>query len=69
MERLEKAKELHKRHSRIFFKEISEDSETLVVRIEQKRSHNENYFDVKRLVEIAKETYNHILDGRKLIVS
>lgn len=68
MERLNKAKKLHKRHSRIFFKEISEDEKTLVVRVEQKRNHNGNYFDVKRLIEIVKETYDHILNGRELIV-
>lgn len=55
--RFEKAIELHKRQSRIYFAEIRENETELVVAVRQTRSPNENYADKKRLEEIVRELY------------
>ena len=57
MTKFEKAIELHKRYSRISFKEIKETDTELVVRVTQTRSPQNNHETRERLEEITKELY------------
>lgn len=68
--RFEKAIELHKRYSRIYFSEVRENEKELVVAVRQTRSPNENYADKSKLEEITRELYA-LKTGfsKKLIVS
>ena len=60
MQVLKNRAELHRRFSSIEFKILKCSPEKLVVRIVQSKSHAENYFDQKRLVEIVRETFSDL---------
>ena len=56
----------HLRHSAIDFKVLEARPDGVVIRVRQLRSHAENYFDKKRLIEILHETFDDLLPGRKI---
>lgn len=58
--------ELHQRYSNITFKVVEVKPESVVLLVRQGRSHAENYFDVKRLIEILRETFGDLVGGRKI---
>lgn len=60
--------QLHRRYSALEFRVTDATPETVTVLIAQDKSHAGNYFDVKRLVEIAHETFDDLLSGRRLHV-
>jgi hypothetical protein len=68
MEHFNKAIELHKRHARISFKEISETDTEIIVKVWQNRSPSENYSDKERLTEIVKELYALRNERKTLII-
>lgn len=61
---LESRAHLHRRYSSIEFKILEADATHIVVRITQDKSFTGNYFDTKRLVEIAHETFDDLANGR-----
>lgn len=67
LEMLAKRAELHRRFSAIEFKVLEKTADTVVVRIVQEKSFHGNYFDAKRLVEIAHETFDDLLPGLKVL--
>ncbi len=68
--RFDKAIELHKRHSRIYFSEVRENEQELVVAVRQTRAPNGVYLDRKQLEEISREVYALKPDfNKKLIVN
>lgn len=66
LETLRTRAELHRRYSSIEFKVISCKDDTLTLRVVQDKSHAGNYFDAKRLVEIAKETFGGLGDWKRI---
>lgn len=60
--------QLHRRYSSIEFKVTDVTDSTVVVLIAQDRSHAGNYFDTKRLIEIAHETFDDMVGARRLHV-
>ncbi len=60
LETLRNRAELHRRFSNIEFKIISSTDDTLTLRVVQGKSHAENYFDRKRLIDIARKTFEDI---------
>lgn len=58
--------EQHRRFAAIDFKVLEARPNAVVIRVRQTRSHAENYFPVKRLVEILHETFDDLLDGRRI---
>ncbi len=68
MNHFENAIALHKRHSRISFKEISETDTEIIVRVSQTRNPNGNHLSKERLTEIAKELYALRAETKNIIV-
>jgi hypothetical protein len=66
LETLRTRAELHRRYSSIDFKVISYKDDTLTLRVIQDKSHAGNYFDAKRLVEIAKEMFGDLGDWKRI---
>lgn len=58
--------DLHRRFSNITFKVVEEKPGSVVLLVRQQRSHAENYFSVKRLIEILHETFDDLVGGRKI---
>lgn len=56
------------RYASITFKIISVTDRGINVEIRQSKSAAENYFDAKRLVEIAHETWDPFVEGIKVMV-
>lgn len=66
LETLRKRAEIHRRFSSIEFKVISCNADTLTLRVMQGKSYTGKYFDAKRLIEIAKETFGDLSDWAKI---
>lgn len=60
--------QLHRRYSSLEFKVTDAKPDQVTVLIAQDKSHAGNYFDTKRLIEIAHETFDDLLGGRRLHV-
>ncbi len=60
--------QLHRRYSSLEFKVTEVAPDTVTVLIAQDKSHAGNYFDVKRLIEIAHETLDDLVAPRRLHV-
>ena len=65
---LEARAQLHRRYSSIEFKVKQATPNHITVLIAQDKSHAGNYFDAKRLIEIAHETFDDLAGGRSLHV-
>ncbi len=65
-ETLETRAQMHLRYSSIDFKVLEVRPDAVVIRVRQKRSHAENYFDTKRLIGILHETFDDMVGGRKI---
>lgn len=63
---LERRAAFHLRYSAIDFKVLEARADGVVIRVRQLRSHAENYFEKKRLIEILHETFDDLLPGRKV---
>lgn len=66
MQTLQTRAELHRRYSNIEFKVVEVKPGSVVLLVRQGRSHAENYFPVKRLIEILHKTFDDLLGGRKI---
>ncbi len=60
--------QLHRRYSSLEFKITDAAPDQVTVLIAQDKSHAGNYFDTKRLVEIAHETFDDLVTPRRLLV-
>lgn len=60
--------QLHRRYSSLEFKITDANQDNVTVLIAQDKSHAGNYFDVKRLIEIAHETFDDLVAPRRLHV-
>ena len=60
--------QLHRRYSSLEFKVTEAIPEQVTVLIAQAQSHAGNYFDTRRLVEIAHETFDDLVAPRRLLV-
>lgn len=54
--------DLHRRYSSLTFKVVDCTPGKITVQVVQEKSHNENYFDTKRLVEIVRETFGDLAE-------
>lgn len=63
---LETRAALHRRYSNITFKVLEVTPHSVVLAVRQGRSHAGVYFDVKRLIEILRETFGDLLAGRRI---
>lgn len=68
LQTLDTRAQLHRRYSSLEFKVTDARPDQVTVLIAQDKSHAGNYFDVKRLIEIAHETFDDLLGGRRLLV-
>lgn len=66
LQTLQNRAELHRRFSNIDFKVVEVRPDAAVLLIRQGRSHAENYFPVKRLIEILHETFDDLVGDRKI---
>lgn len=60
--------QLHRRYSSLEFKVTDANQDNVTVLIAQDKSHAGNYFDIKRLIEIAHETFDDLISPRRLHV-
>jgi len=58
--------EQHRRFSAIEFKVVEVKPDSVVLLIRQEKSHAGNYFPVKRLLEILRETFGDLVGDRKI---
>lgn len=66
--KFDKAIELHKRHSRIYFEKIKETDNEIIIRVKQTRSPAENYSSKEELDQIGKDTFGLLKTGKNIIV-
>lgn len=66
--RLEQSALAHQRFSNITFKIIAVNENDVTIAIFQGKSFQENHFDIKRLVEIAKENFTPFIVNKKILV-
>ena len=60
--------QLHRRYASLEFKVTDATPEAVTVLIAQEKNHAGNYFDVKRLIEIAHETFDDLVAPRRVHV-
>lgn len=60
--------QLHRRYSSLEFKVTDARLDQVTVLIAQYKSHAGNYFDIKRLIEIAHETFDDLVAPRRVHV-